>query len=261
MNKEGTINRNGGRGIPGVPLFERFCACSRRSVPSALLLLAFALFPCARVEGVYAHLENDRVLLMNNDSRSAKTGGVTNQGYYDTNSTIGVTYWTHEPMNDNTRAATRFLLHGTNHVLHAAGGTPLWHLVNCRAGYVATTASGRNHIPTSSHAQRSGPPITKVGTVNYYTNEVNSCVFLRNAVNAAVYSPMYEEGIGTIYADMVNSYMAYTDCHIILEIATNVTAAAVNDGVSFATAGMDYDKYDWHQIPMTILPKIGRAHV
>ncbi len=65
---------------------------------------------------------------------------------------------------------------------------------------------------------------------------------------------MYEEGIGTIYADAVNSFTAYTDCQIILEIATNVTAAAVNDGVSFATAGMDYDKYEWHQIPMTILP-------
>ena len=253
MNKRGTKGLFGERSSIGRPLFERLCSLSRRSVPSALLLLAFAIFPGARAWGIYAHLDNGRVLLMNNDSRSVKTGGVANQGYYDTNSTIGVTYWTHEPMNDNTRAATRYLLHGTNHVLHAADGTPLWHLVNCRAGYVAVTASGRNHIPTSSHAQRSGPPITKVGTVNYYTNEVNSCVFLRNVEDAAVYSPMYEEGIGTIYADLVNSQTLYTDCYIALEIATNVTAAAENEGLTFATAGTDYDKYEWHQMSNTVL--------
>ena len=76
---------------------------------------------------------------------------------------------------------------------------------------------------------------------------------MRNVVNAAVYSPMYDEGIGTIYADVVNSHTVNPDCHIILEIATNVTADAVNEGISFATAGSDYDKYQWHQISNTVL--------
>ena len=64
---------------------------------------------------------------------------------------------------------------------------------------------------------------------------------------------MYEEGIGTIYADLVNSQTLYTDCYIALEIATNVTAAAENEGLTFATAGTDYDKYEWHQMSNTVL--------
>ena len=76
---------------------------------------------------------------------------------------------------------------------------------------------------------------------------------MRNTPNAVIYSPYYEEGIGTIYADVVNSYPD-NPCAIVLEIATNVTTAAAGEGVTFSTVGTDYDKYDWHQIPMTILP-------
>ena len=89
--------------------------------------------------------------------------------------------------------------------------------------------------------------------MRYYTNEVNACVFMRNTADAMIYSPIYDEGIGTIYADVVNSYTAYTICHVALEIATNVTTDAVAEGVSFATAGLDYDKYEWHQITNTVL--------
>ena len=228
-------------------------ACSRYRV-SAFLLLVFALLSCVRVEGAYANLGNDRVLLMNNDSRPALRGRVENQGYYDTNSTIGVTYWTHNPQDDNTMAATRYLLHGTEHVLHAADGSPLWHLIDCRAGYVQSGNATRNYIPWSeTYAQKSGASIFKgAGRVRYYTNEVNACVFMRNTPDAVIYSPYYEERIGTIYADVVNSYVR-DSCTIVLEIATNVTAVAAGAGVTFSTAGTDYDKYDWQQTPMTVL--------
>ncbi len=75
---------------------------------------------------------------------------------------------------------------------------------------------------------------------------------MRNTPNAVIYSPYYEEGIGTIYADVVNSYPD-NPCAIVLEIATNVTTAAAGEGVTFSTVGTDYDKYDWQQIPMTVL--------
>ena len=70
MNKRRTKGWFGERGSIGRPLFGRLSSLSRRSVPSALLLLAFALLPCARVEGAYSNLGNDRVLLMNNDLRT-----------------------------------------------------------------------------------------------------------------------------------------------------------------------------------------------
>ena len=75
---------------------------------------------------------------------------------------------------------------------------------------------------------------------------------MRNTVNAVVYSPIYDDGIGTIYADVVNSY-TLNPCEIVLDIATNVTAAATGEGLTFSTAGADYDKYDWQQLPMTVL--------
>ena len=252
MNKRHAKACFGERGSSGSLFFEWFR--SWRSVPSALILLAFALFPCARAEGAYANWGNDRVLLMNNDSRLKKEGRIENQGYYDTNSTIGVTYWTHEPKNDNTATVTRFLLHGTNHVLHAANGTPLWHLVDCRAGYVATGSTVRNHIPWSTlYAQKSEPPVFREGTIRYYTNEVNACVMMRNTAGATVYSPSYDDGIGTIYFDIVNSFTTRTDSSVVLEIATNVTDSAAVQGFSFSTVGADYDKLDWHRIPMTVL--------
>jgi len=242
------------RGSIGRPLFGRLFSLSRRSVPSALLLLAIALLSCARVEGAYSNIGNDRVLLMNNDSRSVLTGQIKNQGYYDTNSTIGVTYWVHEPSNDNTAITTRYLLHGTNHVLHAADGTPLWHLVNCRAGYVAEGLSGRNYLPWSArYAQKSVPDIFRVGTVRYYTNEINACVIMRNAANPTVYSPCLTDGIGTIYFDVVNSHLARTESSITLEIATDVTDSARAQGLSFSTVGTDYDKLAWRTLPMTVL--------
>ena len=52
MNKRRTKGWFGERGSIGRPLFGRLASLSRRSVPSALLLLAFALLPCARVEGM-----------------------------------------------------------------------------------------------------------------------------------------------------------------------------------------------------------------
>ena len=69
MNKRRTKSWFGERGSIGRPLFGRLFSLSRRSVPSALLLLAFALLPCARV-GAYTKMGNDRILLMNNDSKN-----------------------------------------------------------------------------------------------------------------------------------------------------------------------------------------------
>ena len=51
MDKRRTKGWFGERGSIGRPLFGRLCSVSRRSVPSALLLLAVALLPCARAWG------------------------------------------------------------------------------------------------------------------------------------------------------------------------------------------------------------------
>ena len=83
MKKRRTATCFGERGSIGIPLFGRLFFLSRRSVPSVFLLLAFALLPCARVEG-YSNMGNDRVLLMNDDLRMRSAGRIENQGYYNT---------------------------------------------------------------------------------------------------------------------------------------------------------------------------------
>ncbi len=189
MNKRRTTACFRERGSIGIPLFGRLSTLSRRSVPSALLLLAFALLPCARVEG-YQVLGNDRILLMNNDTwLGANKFSVTAQGYADA-------YWVHEGRGNSS---FRQYLAGTNHVLYADAEheNRLWSLYNCRAG----SAGGlrENYLPTSPTALSSGSGSSVALT--------NACVILRNTSNAQVVSPYYNQnGVGTIYFDTVNVY-------------------------------------------------------
>ena len=239
-----------GRGCSGA-----FHVGGRRA--ALLLALVFGVLVPHDGEAAYQKMGSSRILLMNNDKRTATTGGITGQGYYDTNTTAGTTYWVHTPWNDNTKTKTRFLLHGTDHVLHDSDGTVLWHLTECRAGYVATGAAGRNYLPWSEkYALESAPPQTQVTigkkTYKYYTNGVNSCVHIRNVEGAGIYSP-YLDSLGTIYFDTVNSYTASRSGSIELYVATNVTAEAASLGMTFESVGQDYDSYDWKLVPMTVL--------
>jgi len=240
----GTANR-----FPAIPF--------GRGAAAALCLLVMVC-GVQRVEAAYGFMGNDRILLMNNDKRVKSAGRIENQGYYDTNTTLGVTYWEHTPNNDNVKTATRYLLHGTHHVMFSPEGEVLWNLEDCRAGYVAVGADGRNYIPYSeNYALVSTPPLTtvKIGktTYRYYENAENACVIMRNSELARVTSPYYEEGIGTIYFDVVNSFTAGTKSSVQLQITTNLTDDAVSQGLTMSTAGTNYEHYVWKTIPMTVL--------
>ena len=164
MDKRRTKGWFGERGSIGRPLFGRLCSVSRRSVPSALLLLAVALLPCARAWGVaYMVMDNDRMLLMNNDNKFLAK--VTSQGYYDTNTT-SKTYWTHSSETISMLYAS--LLPGWSHTMYKADGTRLWHLEQCRAGSGTAIANNRNYIPWTSSAisikdGSTGIPATALG--------------------------------------------------------------------------------------------------
>ena len=75
---------------------------------------------------------------------------------------------------------------------------------------------------------------------------------MRNAEGAVIYSPFYEEGVGTIYFDAVNVFVNAINTHLVLEIATNVTAAAVSEGIAFDSALSDYGKMDWKNCPFDL---------
>ena len=244
MNERRTKSWFGERGSIGRPLFGRWFSLSRRSVPSALLLLVFALLPCARVSA-YTVMDNDRILLMNNDSKWG--AAVTYQGYYNTN-TNDKTYWVHD---STSPGFTPNLLRGSTHTMYKKDGTRLWHLVECRAGSGTVVSDARNYIPWSTTAKS----ITNVnGAASIPTTDAKSVgsVIFRNTKDACLYSPYYREGIGTIYWDCVNAFCNHTDGEIALEIATDVTPSARAEGTSFASVTDDYDALDWRPCPFDV---------
>ena len=188
MNKRRTKCWFGERGSIGRPLFGRLCSLSRRSVPSALLLLAvaFALLSGERAWGAgYTMLDNDRILLMNNDNKFLAK--VESQGYYDTN-TASKTYWVHDKVAPPLFSAA--LLTGVTHTRYKNDGTRLWHLEQCRAGSGTVVNNSRNYIPWTTSARSiidgsTGIPFSSAGE-----KSVGS-VSMRNAENACIYSPLY----------------------------------------------------------------------
>ena len=219
-----------------------------------LLVLALGWLAPQGVRGAaYNNLGSDRVLLMNNDSRPALRGQVVHQGYYDTNQTAGVSYWTHSPWFDNTVASTRRLLNGTHHVYRSPEGRVLWELVDSRAGSGFLDAATRNYLPCSAkYAQISAPEnyMTQIGSRKYYsyTNDTYACVIFQNVETARLYSPYYEWGIGTIYFDTVNAYTAGNESHITIEIATNSV-----DGIDFETGENSDENFEWKTCPFDVL--------
>ena len=207
-------------------------------VSSVLLLLAFALLSCARVEGAqYTTMGNDRVLLMNNWTKGRVS--ITSQGYYDTADT-NITYWVHSAGPNRTYGT------GTNHVMYAQDGTPYWRLFNCRAGS-AEGVTSLNWLPTSSYSLQSG--------TGRSTMKASASVIMRNALDAQVYSPYYEDGIGTIYFDAVNGYnQGGADVPTLqVQLATRVTESAASAGKTLASTDTLPEDLIWSDpIPLTV---------
>ena len=92
--------------------------------------------------------------------------------------------WTHEGssyvLGTLVQPGRRALLYGTNH-FHSAS----WALIDCRAG-------------TPAFIGQSIPPASYVSAPTNY----QAC--LRNTLNAQILTPLYTNGIGTIYFDAVN---------------------------------------------------------
>lgn len=227
-----------GRGCPGA-----FHAGCRRA--ALLLALALGLFAPQGAEG-YPVMGNDRILLMNNDARWGAS--VTAQGYYDTN-TSAKTYWVHDTTSPGFAPN---LLKGVNHTLYRQDGTALWRLVNCRAGSGTVVGStARNYIPWSTVAKSIIDDSTNIPVTSEGAKGVAS-VILRNSSAACVYSPYYEEGIGTIYFDAVNAFVNHVTGEIALEVATNATQAAQAEGKTLKDADDDPDVAAWRACPFDL---------
>ena len=163
--------------------------------------------------------EAGRVLLAN-DYAGDDDIRVDGQEYDNTNP-AGVVYWVH----DNADGAYINIKIGSTHSLMHNGGidalcgsTNIWYLEKVRLGnYYPRDGS----ISVNDNFLPGG-----VGSVN---------MMLQNVEDAAIYSPCYTNGIGTIYFDAVNEWNSADGdgFHIIVEVATNCvdeTGAPCSDG-------------------------------
>ena len=166
-----------------------------------------------------------RILLMNDDFKKSndRTHPANTymiepryQGWYYSDSvgnkkSTTPTFWSHvvnSPVVAPGKTQPYSLQDSTESILWTMGYTnKLWHLVDCRHGNTFNSANDttalpqtQNFLPYSANTVR----ITS-GTMAVRRRDVGQVV-MRNALDAAVYSPCYTNGIGTIYFDAVNGW-------------------------------------------------------
>jgi hypothetical protein len=188
---------------------------------------------------------------MNNDTNP--TCPIQGQGYHDTSNTVAVgqTYWWHDDTpfdeintaNKQPMAMVINLQHGARHILYqkqSDGTAPvkLWELIDCRAGSSATRmANSYNFLPWSSYCQpidsNYSAPISPteytIGIANSNGVKQVAVITMRATTDgegkptSVIYSPLYSDGIGDIYFDVVNfmTAAAYLNSHIIVEYAVS----------------------------------------
>ena len=227
---------------------------------------------------------SSRVLLMNNDTNP--TCPIQGQGYYDTSNTVAVgqTYWWHDdtPITEEYQPGWHVnldvnLLDGIRHILYQRreeGSPPvkLWELVNCRAGSAAVKypaewgVPGFNYLPWSSTCLpiNSGycdgkipdawDDSLEIGPNSNGVRQV-ATVVMRASTDSVIYSPVYEDGIGEIYFDVVNQNVYARNSHIAVEIATSLKNDLDED--TDASGGdfegeEDTSKYEWVRYPCDV---------
>ena len=170
--------------------------------------------------------QSGRVLTVNDDD--GFDPAVADQSYWQTNTTDTAyeTYWTHE----EDVSKTLRLMEGTVHTLQTTdgvaalcGATRLWRLEDIRIGstYAADNLNmllTKNFLPYSPTAKAISGPGGATGA-----QEESAHLVMRNVAGAAIYSPCYTNGIGTLYFDAVNGWTegAGEFYNIEVQIATN----------------------------------------
>lgn len=202
-----------------------------------------------------------RVLLANDWGYGV--GAVRGQNYFRTNSVAG-SYWIHGSdggfILPYLSRSTESRLMSVDPIAELCGETNIWHLSNVRIGNLyeedGTQQDIRNYLPSSPDALPN----------NGLTNSVH--LALCNSTDAAIYSPMYTNGIGTIYFDAVNSVVSedgtgkgYT---LVVEVCTNfvndvvsTVDGEVEDESDSGTSGEVGNELQWTPVKMQALKKDG----
>ena len=150
---------------------------------------------------------NGRVLLANDDSAPAHA--VKGQSYWQTDGTAYSTYWEHSEDHGVSSATFPYIRPYANHTLYAkdseGNAVTLWTLENVLIGstYARGPVARDNacYLPNSSTAKAISSETASAGLAEQGT------MIMRNidGKEAAILSPLYTNGVGTVYFDVVNS--------------------------------------------------------
>ena len=188
---------------------------------------------------VVGKTSDGRILLMNHDW-SQENNVITGQGWACTNASNVTTFWEHSETNEvakyNLKSSYVSTLWTWNEDNTATNR--LWHLANCRHGNTYPTnntealALDQNYLPFSANYSSS---IDKEDDTMATDRAGAGQILMQNTDDAIVYSPCFDQGIGTIYFDAVNMMTNIVsvstdgsltnDCsyRIVVEFATNTT--------------------------------------
>lgn len=209
-----------------------------------------------------------RILLVNDDTGGDGRDAVTDQGYWQTAETGHSIFWEHTGKH-GVRSAFPFVRAGTHHALYQKTSDNetllLWTIEDGMIGNVfrsgPKTNRDSNYLPWSSTSKAISSESAAFPTRTDANGEVGN-IILRNKTTAAVYSPCYTNGIGTIYFDAVNSYKGDADgFKLVVEIATET--ADYKDPID-ENCGDEDEKGDWDPYyklrgkwsPVAILPLV-----
>ena len=238
----------------------------RRAAAPALMFVIALLACCGQRALAYNRMGNDRILLMNDDTKIYRN--ITGQSYTNTNLVDGVDgyYWEHA--GTDVTLGNNNLFAGTNHVFREVKNgvsTVLWTVEHAAAGSLNTVGSTKPYIAatgatsvdtiyewsTSVYNSR-----TKKWVTTYYgATNVNCEVVFLNTTEAKVYSPYYAEGIGTIYFDAVNAATTVLSHELRLSIATNTL-----DGAEL-TAETALSDCNWVTVPVDVFAVENKATI
>ena len=228
---------------------------------------------CIMGEHAFSDLKGDaksltlsgRVMLANSDDEPGFE--VTDQCYWQTNPDEYNVWWTHEGTHDaSLDDFPNFKYQGSIHTLKyrdEMGLTNvLWKFQDVIIGNtfssdsLSSESSAKVFLPHSTTQKAISSP-TAVG--NKYTE--SSWMVLRNTTTAAISSPCYTNGIGTIYFDAA-SLRTSDQCkpefaHLVVEAVTNVTDEVNKRNYPptdefLAKYGKDTD---WYRVPVTVLKR------
>lgn len=227
-----------------------------------------------------------RVLLANDDG-SIAGGEVCAQSYDDNEDGWGTPYWTHHGFEsdedvsdfDPTRLFADFNLFAGTHHEYMSGTNRIWGLENVRFGNLFNNGryspdefgddglrSGQNYLPWNPASFRMlGYEGLEVGDRHRHagTFVMQNVCDDRMKRYAQICSPCYDDGIGTIYFDVVNAFTGNVrdedgepNYAIVVEVATNIVGyvtrppvdAIYPDGICSS-----YDFYfygDWRPVEM-----------